>query len=118
LDLVLTVLRQDRLDAVDRRTLAPLDVDDVHPHPEALCQVDPQVAELSVAGREQPVAGRQRVDEGRFPPAGAGRGKDERLARGRLEDLLQVSEQARRQVGNAEERWSSMARCIARRMRS
>src|SRR5205814_965138 len=36
LDLVLTVLGQDRLDAVDRRALAPLHVDDIHPHAVAL----------------------------------------------------------------------------------
>src|SRR5207237_455048 len=62
-------------------------------------QAQPQRAEWSVAGREQPVARRERVDEGRFPPAGAGRGKDERLAAGRLEHLLQVAEQSGRQVG-------------------
>jgi hypothetical protein len=99
LDLVLTVLGQDRLDAVDRRALAPLHVDDIHPHAVSLRQVDPQVAELSVAGREHSVAGRQRVDEGCFPPAGAGRGKKKRLARGGPEHLLQVAEQAGRQVG-------------------
>jgi hypothetical protein len=57
------------------------------------------VTELSVAGREQPVAGRQRVDEGRFPAARAGRLKNEGLAGGRPEYLLQVAEQAGRQVG-------------------
>src|SRR5205807_1226425 len=46
-----------------------------------------------------PVAGRQCVDEGRFPPAGAGRRKDEWLGSGRLEHLLQVAEQSGRQVG-------------------
>ena len=99
LDLVLTVLGQDRLDAVHGRSLAPLHVDDVHPHPVPLRQVDPQVAELSVARREQTVAGRQRIDERRFPAAGPRRGKDEWLAGGGLEHLLQVAEQAGRQVG-------------------
>src|SRR5947208_2675028 len=53
----------------------------------------------SALGREQAVAGRQRVHEGSFPPARPRRGKNERLAGGRLEHLLQVAEQSGRELG-------------------
>ena len=91
LDLVLFVFGEEVLDPLDRRALAPLHVEDVHAQAVPLREVDPQVAELAQAHRDDPVPRRQRVDERRFPAAGACRGKDERLSGGGLEDLLQVA---------------------------
>src|SRR5213594_902287 len=93
-DLVLLVLRQDLPDPVGWRALAPLDIDDVHAQAMPLGEIDPQVAELAVPRREHAIARRERVDERRLPPAGAGRGEDERLPHRRLEDLSEIAEQA------------------------
>src|SRR5207245_4792489 len=77
----------------------PLENDDVHAQAVTLRQVDPQVAELPVAGREDPVARRTGVDERRFPPASARRGEDERLSRRRLEHLAEIAEQPCGELG-------------------
>src|SRR5205823_11293225 len=103
-DLVLLVLRQDLPDTVGRGALAPFDVDDVDAQAVTLGEVDPQVAELPVAGREDPVARRPGVDERRFPPAGAGRGEEERLPRRRLEYRAEIAEQS----GRSEEHTSEL----------
>src|SRR6266705_792546 len=98
-DLVLRVLRQDLPDAVGWRALAPLDIDDVHAQAMPLGEIDPQVAELAVPRREHPIARRERVDQRCLPPAGAGRGEDERLPRRRLEGFPEIAEQAGGQLG-------------------
>src|SRR6266550_2907813 len=97
--IALRVLRQDLPDPVGWRALAPLDIDDVHAQAMPLGEIDPQVAELAVPRREHPIARRERVDERRLPPAGAGRGEDERLPRRRLEDFPEIAEQAGGQLG-------------------
>src|SRR5207244_11793300 len=98
LDLVLPVGGEDLLDALDRGALAPLDVQDVHPQADPLRQIDPQVAELPEARREDAVARGKRVRERRLPAAGARAREDKHLSGRGLEDLLQILEQGKRQL--------------------
>jgi hypothetical protein len=72
------------------RAVAPRALDDVHVEAEALHHVDPQVAELTVAERDDFVARRQRVRQRRLPAAGAGAGEDEGGAFLCLEEVLAV----------------------------
>ena len=91
----LVMADQHRLDAMglvggealgiglDRRPLAPFALDHVHLEAEAPAHLDPEMGELAEAGGEHPVAGRERVGEGRLPAAGAGAREEEHLARRR-----------------------------------
>src|SRR5207245_6123216 len=89
---------QDLLDALDRGALAPLDVQDVHPQADALRQIDPQVAELAEARRQDAGAGGERVRERRLPAAGVGAREDKHLSGRGFEDLLQILEQGKRKL--------------------
>ena len=99
LDGFVGVVGQNLREALDRRTLAPLDVDLDHVQAHALAHVDPEVGELADAGREHLVAGRERVGQAGFPAAGAGAREQEHLAGRGLEHLLQVGEQRQRELG-------------------
>jgi hypothetical protein len=99
LDLVRLVGGEPLGIALDRRTLAPLDVDDFGVQALALAEIDPQVGELPDAGGEHLVAGGERVGDCRLPAAGARGREEEDLAGAGLEDLLQVLEQAEGEGG-------------------
>ena len=64
----------------------------------ALAQIDPEVRELTEAGGQNLIARRQRVRDRRFPTACAGPWKQEHLTGFRLEDLLQILEQWKREI--------------------
>ena len=98
LDPVVLVRLQYLFIAVDRDPFAPLGLQYLNVISQALRHDDPQMAELPEARREKPIAGRKGVGERRFPGAGTGRGEDEYLTRGGLEHLLQIAEQAGRQL--------------------
>ena len=67
-------------EALDRRALAPFDLDDFGLEAVAPAQIDPQMGELPEAGGEHLVAGRERVGDRRLPAAGAGGREEEDLA--------------------------------------
>ena len=92
------VRAQGLLDAFERHSLAPSDLQHLDIEAEPLGHVDPQVGEVTEAGREQPVAGREGVGQRRFPGAGAGRRKDEDPALIRPVHLLEILEDARGQL--------------------
>ena len=119
LDLVPLVRREGRVVPLDRRALTPLGVEDVHLEAEPLGHVDPQMTELPepAASTRSPGERVLHSDASQAPVPLAGKMKGwPRLG---LEDLAKVPEApASPGLGNADERWSSIATCIARRMRS
>src|SRR5579864_6035154 len=98
LDLVVFIGAQNLCVTLQRHSFAPLDLQSLDLEAEALRHVDPQMRELTEAGGEDPVAGRERVGERGFPGAGTGGREDEHLSGARLEDFLEVAEDARRQL--------------------
>ena len=90
---------EDLLNLLRRSALAPLDVDRLHVESQPLHHVDPEVAELAVAERQNLVAGRESIAQGCFPAAGSAGGEDERLPVFGLEDLAQLGEEPERQLG-------------------
>src|SRR5438128_10160134 len=83
-----------------------------------LGEIDPQVAELAVPRREHPIARRERVDERCLPPAGAGRGEMNACPVVVLKTFRRSRNRLVASSGNVEERGSSIARFMARRIRS
>ena len=79
LDLMGLVAGEDLLIGFKGRARTPARFDDHDVQPMAPAHVDPAMAEHSVAGRKDPVAGTQSVGERGFPPARAGGGENENL---------------------------------------
>jgi hypothetical protein len=61
LDPVRHVVGQRLLDPFDRRAFAPLDVEYLHVQTDPLGQVDPEMTELPVSRRQDPITRRERV---------------------------------------------------------
>ena len=98
LDLVGLVLAQMRLDRRRVGAGAPVGRDEFRLEAELLRHVLPQRGELAGLDHQHAVAGRERVDQRRFPGAGAGRGiDDDRI--GGLEDGLDAFEHALGELG-------------------
>ena len=93
LDLVGLVLAQLGLDRGGIGAGAPVGRDELRLEPELGRHVLPQAGELAGLDHQHAVAGRERVDEGGFPRAGAGRGVDDDRIGG-LEDGLHAFEGA------------------------
>ena len=91
-DFMRLVCRQSCVDSLRRSTGAPGFLENLHIEAVALCEVDPEMAELAEARCKNTVARAQRVHQHRFPRAGAGGWEDERLAGRGLEELLQPLE--------------------------
>ena len=97
LDLVVLVGAQGLLDLLGMRAGAPLLLLDDDVEAEALRHVDPEVAELAVAGGQDLVAAGEGVGQRGFPDARAGGGEQEDRALGGAEHLLGVLEERLRQ---------------------
>jgi hypothetical protein len=93
LDAMLTICAQRLFDAFWRRTRAPLLVLDRNVKTDALSKIDPQMAELTEARRQDFVTWRKGVAECCFPTTRAARGEDEYLSGRGLEDFLERLEQ-------------------------
>ena len=98
LDLVRLVLAQMRLDRRRVGADAPVGLDELGLEPELLGHLLPQRRELAGLDHQHAVAGRERVDQRRFPGAGAGRGIDDHRLGG-LEDGLDAFEHALGELG-------------------
>ncbi len=98
LDLFILVLTQPRFHRLRIGALAPVGGDELGLQAETLRHLLPQRGELAGLHHQHLVAGRQRVDQGAFPGAGAGRGVDDHRVRG-LEDGLDALEAALGQLG-------------------
>ena len=98
LDLVGLVFPQLRLDDRGVGTGAPVGRNEFRLEPELDRHVLPQGGELAGLDHQHAVAGRQGVDQGGFPGAGAGRGIDDDRVRG-LEDGLDAFERAFGELG-------------------
>ncbi len=98
LDLLVLVLAQPRLDRLRIGADAPVGGDEFRLEAELLRHLLPQDGELAGLDHQHLVAGRERVDQRRFPGAGAGRGVDDHRIGG-LEDGLDALEAALRQLG-------------------
>jgi hypothetical protein len=105
----LVVADQHRLDAprlvtferagegLDRRALAPGDIDRLDLDAVALAEIDPEMRELAIARRQHLVARRQRVGDRGLPAPGARRREQEHLAVDGLEYLPQVAKERQRE---------------------
>ena len=96
LDAMLAVRAQRVLDALWRRTRAPLFVLDRNVKTDALSKVDPQMAELTEARRQDFLTWRKGVRQCCFPTARAARGENEYLPGRGFEDFLECLEQPQR----------------------
>ena len=84
--------------ALDGGALAPLGVEHVDPETQPLRHVDPQMAEHAEARGDDPVPRAQGIGERGLPGARAARREDVGLARGGLEDLLEVLQHRGREL--------------------
>ena len=98
LDLVRLVLAQMLLDLGRVGAGAPIAGDEFGLQPELLRHDLPQRRELAGLDHQHAIAGRQRVDQRRFPRAGAGRGVDDDRIGG-LENGLDAVEAALGELG-------------------
>lgn len=98
LELVTPVCFQQRTKSICRRTRAPFALDRFDIQAVAAAQIDPAPGKHAVASGQDLVAGRQRVGDRRLPAAGAGGRKHEDLSGRRLEHLLEVGQQRRKQL--------------------
>jgi hypothetical protein len=96
-DLPLLVGLERLGDPIDRSSVAPLGLEHLDVEPEPLGHVGPEMAELSESRRQDLVAGRQRVGEGRLPAACSRSGEQEALPGFALEDAFEIREQRLRQ---------------------
>ena len=98
LDLVRLVLAQVLLDHLRVGADAPVGLDEFRLEADLLGHHLPERGELAGLDHQHAVAGRQRVDQRRFPRAGAGRGVDDDRVGG-LEDGLDAFEAALGELG-------------------
>ena len=98
LDGVLRILRQLRLDRGGVGAVAPVARHEIHLDAPARRHLPPQRGEMAGLDHQDLVARRQRVDDRRFPGAGARRGKNDDRAGG-LEDLLAAFEHRLGELG-------------------
>jgi hypothetical protein len=86
-DAVRTVVSEPRAYSRDVCAMTPVSGDEVDHQSPALGHLLPEDGEVTRLGHQNRVAGRQRIDDRRFPRAGAGRGKNDDRLRG-LKDRL------------------------------
>lgn len=101
-----------RIDAVP-----PIATNELDDEPHAFGDLAPQRGEMASLEHQHLVAGRQRIDDGRFPRTRAGRRKyDDRMLR--LENTFEAGKNLTTSAPNSGPRWSIVGLSIARKMRS
>src|ERR1700674_1202769 len=97
-DPVLFVGPQNLFIAIEGNAFAPLDFEGLHVEAQTLRHVDPEMTKLAEARCKDFIAWRQCIRERSFPCSGAGRRKNEGLPFGRLENFLEVNQEAHRKI--------------------
>ncbi len=109
LDRVRAVLRQTRLDRCRIGAVPPVAGEELHLEPEPVGQAPPERGELAGLVHQHAIARRQRVDQRRFPRAGARRGIDDDRMPG-LKHVLHPLEHLLAELGELRargDRWSA-----------
>ena len=117
-DAVIAILAQLRLDRRRIDAARPVAGDELHVEAEPPGHLGPEPRELPVLEDQHPVSRRQRIDERRFPGAGAGRRERSRPGPVVLKTPLRPSSTSRVIAANSALRWSMVGCAIARRTRS
>ncbi len=101
LDAMLPVGAQACFISLDGKSIAPRFFDQLDIQAVTATHVDPAMAEHAVAGGKDRIAGAERVGDGGFPAAGAGRRKYEDLGRRTLDNLSHPGERRVQDLGKA-----------------